>query len=71
MHSTRYFLFLGLSERTGHAGLGTGKDSALRLVFVTAAFFLCCRKRGKSATRKLLSQEAQGYLRWFSNEQLL
>lgn len=56
------FLFLGLPECTGHAGFSTGKASALRLVFVTAAFFLCCRKRGKSATCELLLQEAWGYL---------
>lgn len=65
------FLFLGLPECTGHAGFTTGKASALRLVFVTAAFFLCCRKRGKSATCELLLQEARGYLRCFSKEHLL
>jgi len=47
-HSTQHFLFLGLPEHIGHAGLGTGKAGALRLVLVTAAFFLCRRGGGKS-----------------------
>lgn len=66
-----FFLFLGLPDCTGHAGLGTGKASALRLVSVTAAFFLCCTERGKSPTAERLSRGAQGSLRCFCKELLL
>lgn len=65
LHCSHYpiFLFLGLSDCTGHAGLGTGKASALRLVCVTAAFFLYRRERGKSPGAELLPRGARGS-RW-------